>query len=176
MSEWYRKIAPKRSKAARTRVARNKVRTEEKRIRKPPRIRNEKFVFYRTYGKKVYINGYATKVCSRYHIAKFFDVSLKTVHRWDASGVLPTPFMRLEKSNGKTYPVYLSAQFRCLVMVMRDLVSYGYVTIPWQQLQEHIDMLHEGYAISARNHAKRMYQDDDVTVEKAGKFGVIFDD
>jgi hypothetical protein len=175
MSEWYRKIPVKRSKAARSLEARKRVKTEELRTRKPVTIRNEKFVFYRTYSSSVYTAGYRTKVCSRYHIAKFFEVPVKTVHRWDAAGVLPEPFMLMEKKNGSPYPVYLSAQFRCLVMVMKDLVAEGYVSIPWHLLGDHIDMLHEGYAIAARNHAKRM-QGDDMLMEKPGKFGVIFDD
>lgn len=108
---------------------------------------------------------------SRWHVAKLFDVPLSTIHKWDKAGALPEAFMYLHRGNVK-YPVYLSAQIRCLLVVVRDLVGYGYVSIPWNNLPEHLDMLADGYEAAAKAHQRRM---SEPLEEKAGKFGVIFD-
>lgn len=43
------------------------------------------------------------------------------------------------------YPVYLAAQMRVLLVVLRDLAAEGYVSIPWGRLPDHVAMLHKGY-------------------------------
>lgn len=166
MSGWYRRLDTPRSKAARLRD----VRRYEGESRTPPVIRNEKLVFFKAYGKSIFLNGYKVKICSRYHIAKFFGVPLSTVHSWDRNGALPEPFLWQDGPQGK-YPIYLSSQMRVLLIVVRDLVSEGYVSIPWSRLPDHLAMLHEGYQFALRSFQAR-YQGDD-EIETADRFGVI---
>jgi hypothetical protein len=165
---WYKKLPVPRSKAARLRDV---LRYDSP--RRPPTIRAEKLVFFKAYSKAVYLHGYRAKVCSRYHIAKFFGVPLSTIHSWHKAGALPEPFMQLYRES-KPYPVFLSAQLRVLLVVVRDLVDAGYVSIPWRNLPDHLDMLHEGYAVALKNFNARYSPDEER--EAADRFGVIMHD
>lgn len=168
---WYKKIAPKRSKAARNTDAARYKSKPNGRTRNPPVIRHDKMIFYSTYCRSLYISGYRAKVCSRYHIAKYFDVPVSTVHRWGEAGALPPPFYWMEHPRG-SYPVFLAAQVRVLAMVIRDLVKdHGYVSIPWYNLPDHIAMLQEGYAVAKAAFVSRM----DKPTREADRFGVILD-
>jgi hypothetical protein len=73
----------------------------------------------------------------------------------------------------KPYPVFLSAQLRVLVIVVRDLVEAGYVSIPWRNLPDHLDMLHEGYAAAYKAFQSRFSPDEER--DEADRFGVIID-
>ena len=167
---WYRRIKPKRSKAERLRDASRDRKTDYSRTRKPPTIRNEKQVFWSTYCRDLWIDGYKAKVASRYHIAKLFDVPVMTIHRWDSAGVLPDPYMILEGAR-KPYPIYLASQVRVLLVVVRDLVEDGYVSIPWEQLPEHYAMLHAGYAAALEAFERRL----NPPLKEGDKYGVILD-
>lgn len=169
---WYAYIKPPRSRADRVRAARNSTASGE-RTRKPPKLRDPKHVFYRTYSTSVYIGGYRAKVITRHGIAKLFDVPLSTVHGWDKAGVLPEPFMVQERGTSNV-PVYLAAQIRCLMIVVRDLVKDGYVSIQWQGLPDHMAMLHAGYAEAQANFQKRL--SGEKYGGEAGKYGVSFID
>jgi hypothetical protein len=143
--DWYKKLPVPRSKADRLRETQRYAGGSKE----PITIRAEKMCFYKGYSKPLYIQGYKVKVCSRYHIAKFFGVPLSTILNWEKHNVLPEPFLYQEGPRG-SYPVFLSAQLRVLLMVVRDLAAEGYVSIPWSRLPAHIQMLHEGYE-TARN-------------------------
>jgi len=84
--------------------------------------------------------------------------------------VLPEPFMILDGSR-KPYPVYLSSQVRVLLVVMRDLVEDGYVSVPWDNLPEHLEMLRQGYREALKAFNKRLNPPD----TGADKYGVILD-
>jgi len=167
---WYTRLKAPRSKAERLRDASRDRTTDKSRNRKPPTIRNQKLVFWSTYSRGIWLHGYKVKVASRYHIAKLFDVPVSTIHRWDYNGVLPEPYMWLDGPT-KPYPVYLSSQVRVLLVVVRDLVQDGYVSIPWDRLEEHKEMLGRGYAAAMKAFEKRLNPPD----TGADRYGVILD-
>jgi hypothetical protein len=142
-------------------------------MRKPPKVRDPKHVFYKTYSSALHINGYKAKVITRYGIAKFFNVSLRTVHGWDSLGVLPEPFV-MQQRGGIVVPVYLAAEIRCLMMVVTDLVAEGYVSIQWTDLHEHFVMLHAGYEQARAAFMKRL-NGEKYGGEEAVKGVVFFD-
>lgn len=153
MAGWYTRLPVPRRKADRLRET-LRYSQDGGRNRKALTIRHEKLCFFKAYSRSVFIQGYKAKVCSRYHIAKFFGVPLSTVHNWHKHNVLPEPFMQLDGPHGP-YPVFLSAQLRILLVVVRDLVLDGYVSIPWQRLPDHVAMLHRGYAAALKSFNKR---------------------
>lgn len=167
---WYTRLKAPRSKAERLRDSSRDRTTDKSRNRKPPTVRNEKQVFWSTYSRSIFLQGYKVKVASRYHIAKLFDVPVSTIHRWDDNDVLPEPYMWLEGSR-KPYPVYLSSQVRVLLVVVRDLVEDGYVSIPWDKLDDHKELLNKGYDAAMKAFLKRLNPPD----TGADRFGVILD-
>ena len=169
---WYSYIKPPRSKADRLRAAKRSP-TNAERMRKPPKLRDPKHVFYRTFSTSVYLDGYRAKVITRHGIAKLFDVPLSTVHGWDRIGVLPEPFI-IQQRGEQEVPLYLASQIRCLMIVVRDLVNDGYVSIQWQFLSEHVAMLQAGYDEAAANFRKRLK--GETYGGEAGKRGVEFID
>lgn len=150
---WYKKLPVPRRKADRLRDTKRYGEAKGSN-RNPITVRPEKLCFYKAYSKPLYIQGYKVKVCSRYHIAKFFGVPLSTIRNWASHGVLPEPFMMQDGPRGP-YPVFLSSQLRVLLLVVRDLVKEGYVSIPWGRLPDHVAMLQEGYAAALKSFRQR---------------------
>lgn len=68
-------------------------------------------------------------------------------------------------------PVYLVSQVLALRKVVKDLVEDGYVSIPWVDLPEHIEMLHAGYEEAADRAYSKF--ENDTGVDKADRFGVV---
>lgn len=152
---WYRRIKAARSRADRIRANRVSPRPLPLRQRKPLRVRDPDHIFYSTYSTDFWLSGYKAKVISRWGIAKFFGTSVSTIYKWANHGVLPDPFVVQERGQ-HIVPLYLSSQIRCLMVVIRDLVEDGYITIPWQYLPEHFDMLHAGYDESRKKFKRRL--------------------
>lgn len=161
---WYRKIPFKRSKSDRSWDAKRYGYTQ----RNPPKPVRPSDIFKTRYSSDVVIQGYKAKVISRMKIAEFLGVSFKTVRTWDYLGVLPEPFMT--KPGSKNVPLFLSAQVRCLAMVVNDFTEAGFVQIQWAQYPDHCEMLAHGYAQTLHAFNKRMEHDP---LEATDKFGVV---
>ena len=143
------------------------------RRRKQLKSRPPNHVFYKTFSRSVYLDGYKVKVCSRFQIGKIFNVPVSTVIKWDEAGVLPQPLMYLSMG-AKQYPVWLAAQIRCLVLVVNQLVKESYVTIPWSKLPAHLAMLRQGYEEVFASFEKRAgYVEVDEDEVKSDKYGVF---
>lgn len=153
LHEWYRKLPVPGTRADRIRYTRRSGANPE-RVRKPLKTRKPEHVFWKTFSKRVYINGCAAKVMTRYGIAKFFDIDVSTVSSWARLGVLPEPFMTQQRESIKT-PLYLASQIRCLVIVINELTEQGYVSIQWRRLDDHVSMLHDGYDVAFDNFTRR---------------------
>jgi hypothetical protein len=170
--KWYRKLPTPGRKNERLRYAAVSD-TPTERTRKPLARRIPDAVFFKKYCSIVSVNGYRFKVMSRYQIAQLFGLrDTSTIIKWDRLGVLPEPFMYLQRRT--KYPVYLSSQIRCLVMVVNDLLDERYVAIPWQKMPQHVEMLHEGYSRALDAFEKRSGMVE--TAPKGDRFGVEFFD
>jgi hypothetical protein len=151
---WYRRLKPPRPKAARIRYSLSRP-SSGLHLKKPPKKRKPKYVFYRTYSKPLHVNGYKIKVISKYGISKYFDVPLITITRWEDAGALPEPFIE-QTRGGKVVKFYLAAQIYCLAKVVNDLIDDGYIAIRWRTLPDHVEMLHAGYASAFASLNRRM--------------------
>lgn len=170
---WHKKLPLPGSTAARIRASRVR-RTTGERLRPTLRERKPEQAFYKAYSTVLALNGYRVKVTTRYQIAKLFNVAVATISKWEKAGVLPEPLMYNTRGNTQ-YPLFLSAQIRCLILVVNDLIRDGsYVSIPWAHLPDHLAMLHEGYGVALNAFHKRAgYLDDPDDDEDMGdKFGV----
>ena len=167
---WYRPIKTERSKSERLRRTAKYEQRGTGRLRKPLRIRPENHIFFKTFSRSIYVNGFRVKVCTRLNIANYFGVQHSTVLRWADKGLLPEPFYMIAGQSGMI-PVYLASQIVALRKVLGDLVQQGYVTIPWSKLPEHVAMLKEGYLAAEKRQYKRLQRTEEI--EKPDRFGVL---
>ena len=173
---WYRKLPLTGSVSQRRRDAASRG-SEKIRLRKKLAIRRPEQAFYREYSTVIALSGYRVKTTTRYQIAKLFNVAVPAILKWEKSGVLPEPIMYGQRGANR-YPIFLSAQIRCLVMVVNDLVrDGGYLSVPWAYLPDHIAMLHQGYDEALLRFQKRAGYFDDEPLgddERPDKNGVTF--
>lgn len=169
--DWYKRIKPKRPKSERARRSKRETLANPMRARNPITIRSEKSIYFARYSRAISINGLQIKVCTRNSIAEYFGTENTTILRWGDRGVLPEPFYHID-DRGKRIPVYLTGQVLVLRKVVADLVRDGFVSIPWAKLDEHIEMLQNGYE-EAANRVYRKFETDN-SVDKVDRFGVVF--
>jgi hypothetical protein len=168
--KWLKRLPTPRYKSDRIREAARyaNVSSKQKRNRKQLTVRHSKAVYQPEYSKVIWVTGIKVRVMTRGRIAKLFNVPLSTVHNWGRLGVLPSPFA-YSQNPVRSYPLYLSAEIHCLVLVVKLLLKDGYLSIPWKKLPDHIEMLHAGYGQARKRFLARFATKDE---EAGDRYGV----
>lgn len=149
-------------------------------IRLSKRIAYRSFKF-RAKSERFAINGVVIKIYTRNQVAKLFKVTPITIMNWVQSGVMPTPFMTSEMSDGREISYWTASQCLCMAKVVDQFYKEGFRLIPWKHYPQAVELMHRAGRIGVERtkaHVDRKLKAREVKEVKKSipKYGVLFED